>query len=160
MPSLAEQNQTCTRAVQHFQAELPHKPQNSPYSIILESESHNSAWVMGVKHYSWEKKKSNKKWPPPTWQLWKQVAYKGYIRDSNAAITQNKHGFVSMSQLMSQCTAHACVGERECTDTCILKASHDKLNLVSSHQNLHLTQPLLNQQMSLCEDVKRGTRLA
>lgn len=56
--------------------------------------------------------------------------------------------------------AHGCVGERECTDTCILKASHGKLNLVSSRQNVHLTQPLLNQQMSLCEDVKRSTRLA
>lgn len=85
MTSLAEQNQTCMRAVQQFQAELPHKPQNSPYSIILESESHNSTWVMGVKHYSW-KKQHNEKYPP-TWQLWKQVAYKGYTRDSNAAIT-------------------------------------------------------------------------
>lgn len=52
--------------------------------------------------------------------------------------------------------AHACVGERDCTDTCIQKASHDKFNLVSSRQNLHLTQPLLNQQVSPCEDVEKS----
>lgn len=54
--------------------------------------------------------------------------------------------------------AHASVWGRERmhTDTCTQKASHDKLNLVSSHQNPHLTQPLLNQQMSPCEDVERS----
>lgn len=53
--------------------------------------------------------------------------------------------------------AHACVGDTPG----IQKASHDKLNLVSSHQKLHLTQPLLNQQMSPCEDVEKSesTRL-
>lgn len=63
--------------------------------------------------------------------------------------------------LCSSARAHACVGERECTDTCIEKASHDKLNLVSCRQNPHLTQPLLNQQMSPCVDVERSesTRL-
>lgn len=117
MTSLAEQNQTCTRAVQQFHTELPHKPQNSPYSIILESESHNSTWVMGVKHYSW-KKPHNEKYPPQPDSSGNKLHTRGTRETAMLPLHRNKHGFVFLAQFMSQCTCTClCAGERENAQT-------------------------------------------